>query len=202
MKHIVAFCRRLISSFCMAEDPATDEEIEHFLTVFTEAVDTMYLLQTLMYKIDPLSDAEIANFRAAASYYGQLLRREDKLDTTVTIKAHMLESHCADYLEEHRRLGNLSEQPIEREHSEMKTLLRRFNNDDRFVSVQSNITKHINLCLTPAVAAKQKEIFEHKTRKFSIHTREQRKEKEDGRKAKKEERLANVMLNINLQNEF
>lgn len=47
-----------------------------------------------LYQMSALSADQIENFEAATSYYGNQLRRPDKLNTSMTINAHLFESHC------------------------------------------------------------------------------------------------------------
>jgi len=120
-----------------------------------------------MYSMTPLTAEDRATFRLGAVYYVTLLRREDKLDGTVTMKAHVLEEHCPDLMDEYHRLGQFSAQVMEREHAEMKILERRYGNETDFRKRHTNIVSSINRSLAPGVATYEAAVYANSKRMYT-----------------------------------
>ena len=183
---------------------ATDVQCAHFTDVISEAVEVLYFIREIMYSMQPQSAETRHCFRQAAEYYGQLLRREDKLHASVTMKAHVLESHCPDYLDRYHRLGIFSEQVMEREHAEMKILERQYGNERVFNTRQRNIMTSITRSMIPGVAEHELLIYNSKKRVYSPATQQRREEEEQEAEEENAQRRASIielLNNINFDNE-
>lgn len=126
------------------------------------------------------------------------MRTDPHLKCSITVKAHLLESHAPDMMDTYGSLSQFLEENMESWHHRCNLHRQQYSNITKWAARESSVMKMINRSTVPAVQQEVESVVSGAKRKFSTAKEIERANKRQTEEEAKEDRMQATMLTVNM----